>query len=136
MLTRRTFLKALAVGAAGLALPLDAAEALVAPERRLWALDGTMLGAETPRLVACDGDGWHTLAVPSPARFRPHDVIKLDDELMLVTAVGGGTLTVTCGLFGTVPRPHTSGVAPLPLGPAVPELFAHPAPAGPRSIVG
>jgi hypothetical protein len=57
MLTRRTFLKALMLGAAGLALPLDAAEALVTPARRVWALDGTMLG----RVVAYDRDGWHTI---------------------------------------------------------------------------
>jgi hypothetical protein len=57
MLTRRTFLKALALGTAGLALPLDAAEALVAPARRLWALDGTMLG----RTMAHDRDGRHTI---------------------------------------------------------------------------
>jgi hypothetical protein len=58
MLTRRTFLQALALGTAGLALPLDAAEALVAPVRRLWALDGTMLG----RVMAYDRDGWHTIS--------------------------------------------------------------------------
>jgi hypothetical protein len=57
MLTRRTFLKALALGTAGLALPAAAAEALVAPERRLWALDGTMLG----RAMAHDRDGWHAI---------------------------------------------------------------------------
>jgi hypothetical protein len=61
MLTRRTFLKALALGAAGLALPAGAAEALVAPERRLWALDGTMLEPAVPRLVARDSDGWYTI---------------------------------------------------------------------------
>jgi hypothetical protein len=61
MLTRRTFLKALALGTAGLALPAGAAEALVAPARRLWALDGTMLGLRAPGLVARDSDGWYTI---------------------------------------------------------------------------
>ncbi len=40
---RRDFLKGLLLGAAGLAVPPVALEA---PVRRLWALDGTMLGAE------------------------------------------------------------------------------------------
>jgi hypothetical protein len=57
MLTRRTFLKALAAGTAGLALPAAAAEALIVPTRRVWALDGTMLG----RTMAYDRDGWHTI---------------------------------------------------------------------------
>jgi hypothetical protein len=57
MLTRRTFVKALAGVTAGLVLPAGAAEALVAPARRVWMLDGTMLR----RTMAYDRDGWHTI---------------------------------------------------------------------------
>lgn len=41
---RRDFLKGLLLGAAGLAVPPVPPLALAAPVRRLWALDGTMLG--------------------------------------------------------------------------------------------
>lgn len=50
MLTRRAFARGLALTAAGLLLPAPAAALVEEPARRLWALDGTMLGA-TPRLA-------------------------------------------------------------------------------------
>jgi hypothetical protein len=50
MLTRRAFVRTLALAASGLLLPAPVAALAEEPARRLWALDGTMLGA-TPRLV-------------------------------------------------------------------------------------
>jgi hypothetical protein len=52
-MNRRTFLRGLLLTAAGLAVP---PLALDKPVRRLWALDGTMLGAEAaqPEIVTVD----------------------------------------------------------------------------------
>jgi len=44
-LSRRSFLKTLAVGATGLLVPADVA---AEPARRVWALDRTMLGRSSP----------------------------------------------------------------------------------------
>lgn len=50
MLTRRQFARGLALTVAGLLVPAPLAAAAEEPARRLWALDGSMLGAG-PRLV-------------------------------------------------------------------------------------
>jgi hypothetical protein len=111
MLTRRTFLKALAVGAAGLALPLDAAEALVAPARRLWALDGTMLG----RMTAYDRDGWHTIF--SDQRGGMGEYLWLDTsppnvaKMPLWVEIDGGRLPVAGPIVRARRAAFPAGVA-------------------------
>lgn len=51
MLTRRQFARGLALTVAGLLVPAPLIAAAEEPVRRLWALDGSMLGAQPPMLM-------------------------------------------------------------------------------------
>jgi hypothetical protein len=60
-----------------------------------------------------------TIATPTAASCSVHDAtffpasgsfrIKIDDEILLVTAVAGTTFTITRGVEGTVARSHANG---------------------------
>ena len=47
---------------------------------------------------------------PTSGSFR----IKIDDEILLVTAVAGNTFTITRSVEGTVARPRTPAEPPVP----------------------
>ncbi len=62
-------------------------------------LNGSILAAD-PTLVVTSSTGF-----PNSGNFR----IRIDNELMLVTAVSGNTWTVTRGIEGTTAASHNNG---------------------------
>lgn len=57
-LTRRAFVRTLALTAGGLLVPAPVAPPVEETARRLWALDGSMLGAGTTALTLTPPGGW------------------------------------------------------------------------------
>ena len=65
------------------------------------------------------------VAVPSLFSTSPQFRIRIDSELMLVTAVSGATFTVTRGIEGTTAAPHSNGatVTQIVTAGAIAKLF-------------
>lgn len=78
-----------------------------------------------PRADALDGalaDGVATtVTVDNGVYFRKHHVIKVEDELMWVSAISGNDLTVTRGYAGTTGASHADNLAVTIAGIARPE---------------
>lgn len=62
-----------------------------------------------------------TVATGTGTYFQKWDLIKIDDEIMLVTGISSDTLTVTRGWGSTTGAAHDDGSVIKILGPAVPE---------------
>lgn len=62
-----------------------------------------------------------SVGVTNGAYFQKWDLIKVDDEIMLVTAISSNTLTVTRGWGSTTGASHADASVIKILGPAVPE---------------
>jgi hypothetical protein len=70
---RRTLLRT----AAGLVLAAGAGE-LVLPERRVWALDASMVGDSRYTRV-WHGGGWHTTGIWIDGRYYPVDMMPFNE---------------------------------------------------------
>ncbi len=71
--------------------------------RRVWEDTNKTLAAEVnPQLT--------TLPVQGGRPLLPGEVIRIDGEIMAVTAVRNGLIEVTRGLEGTVPQTHRAGL--------------------------
>ena len=68
-----------------------------------------------------------TVATGTGAYFQKWDLIKIDDEIMLVTNIVNDVLTVTRGWGSTSGASHENGATISILGPAVPEGVDAPA---------
>jgi hypothetical protein len=62
-----------------------------------------------------------TVTTNDGAKFRVDDIVKVEDELMRVTAVGTSTITVARGHGGTTNAAHAASVLITLLGPARPQ---------------
>lgn len=87
-LSRRTFLKGMVATAAGLLIP---AEVAAEPERRLWALDQTMLGQ---RPFVPELERFFKKQLEQGCRFAPHEIVWIEE-------LQGNHATVRRGMAGS-----------------------------------
>lgn len=84
-----------------------------------WADSRRNPSADTVNETFSDVD--LTLTVSNGVRFQQYQVIKIEDEVLLVTGVSGNDLTVTRGWGASVGAAHASGTAIRIIGVAMPE---------------
>jgi hypothetical protein len=82
-------------------------------DKRAPAISDTTNGSYT--------SGATTLNVSNGGKFQVYNVIKVDAELMLVTAIATNALTVTPGWAGTTQANHASAATVSIIGVAMPE---------------
>ncbi|HEX6537471.1 MAG TPA: DUF5309 family protein [Gemmatimonadaceae bacterium] len=80
-----------------------------------------ILPAVSDTLGAGYTSGGGTITVSNGAKFQQYNVIQIDSELMLVTAISTNTLTVTTAWAGTTNANHANGAAIQIVGVAMPE---------------
>lgn len=98
--------------AIGYGEPINVRKVEWADRRRAPTADA--LGA-----AVADGVGT-SITVANGVRFQQYQVIKIDDEVLLVTAIAGNTLTVTRG-WGSTGAAHANGAVIRIIGVAMPE---------------
>ena len=90
-------------------------------EQLVWEYGEGDLAPRQDQLAEALDNSETGVDVDNGAYFQVWDLIKVDDEVMLVTSISTNTLTVTRGWGSTAAATHEDNATVYILGPAVPE---------------